>query len=124
MQRTGNDQEGFSLEFDVTSGTLLVTAWGFWSAAVAVAFGDAVVDTPMRGVRRIAFDMTRLKPMREEGQAAWSKVMSELSKIGAVAKISVTTASQLTKLQLLRIAREAAGKNMDKLEWVEPVLAR
>jgi hypothetical protein len=125
MKRNGNDQAGFSVDFDVPTRTVRVVAWGFWGPDVATAFGDAVVEAGGRPTAaHLAFDMTQLKPMRDEGQAAWRKVMAALPKLGTLTKVSVTTASQLTKLQLFRIAKDAAGKSLDKVEWIEPMLAR
>jgi hypothetical protein len=125
MKRSGNDQAGFSVDLDAPAKTVRVVAWGFWSPDVATAFGDAVVEAGGRAtVAHLDFDMTRLKPMREEGQAAWRKVMTALPKLGAITQVSVTTGSQLTKLQLLRIAKDAAGRSLDKIAWIEPALAR
>ena len=107
---SGDAQGGFSTKVDM--GTLRVKAWGFWPKAVAEQFGPAVYTachTP--GVKRVEFDMTLLKPMRDEGQEGFGRVMSALAEL-PVSGVVVTTSSHLTKLQLLRITSEKAPKNV------------
>ncbi len=103
----GDAQGGFSTRLDVS--TLYVKAWGFWDNDVAERFGPAVLDlcqaTP--GLRRLEFDMTELKPMRDEGQEGFGQIMGALADLPKLT-VLVTTSSPLTKLQLLRIARERA----------------
>ena len=123
-RRGGNDEMGFAIDTDVMTRTLTVRAWGFWSASIAVDFVNAVTEEQQRsGVRAIAFDMGDLKPMREEGQAAWTRLVARLSASVAIHKISIATRSQLTKLQLLRLARAAAGANVTKLHWIEDTMS-
>jgi hypothetical protein len=55
--------------------------------------------------------MTRLKPMRDEGQEGFGSLMAALSVLD-VSRATVVTSSPLTRLQLLRIAREKAAKDL------------
>ena len=103
----GDAQGGFSTRLDM--GTLYVKAWGFWSKDVAEQFGPAVENifraTP--GLRKLELDMADLKPMRDEGQESFGRIMSALAELPKL-EVVVTTSSPLTKLQLLRIVRERA----------------
>jgi hypothetical protein len=124
MKHVGDEQEGFTVAFDATTGTLHVVAWGFWGPRVAAEFAGAIGDASSKLARgRVAFDMTRLKPMRDEGQAAWRLVVQTLTKHAGITRVSIATSSHLTKLQLLRVAKLAAGAYIEKLEWVEQMLA-
>jgi hypothetical protein len=61
-------------------------------------------------------DVRQLKPMREEGQDGFGEFLAELGTLG-VERVSVLTASHLTKLQLLRIVKERAPA--DSVKFVE-----
>jgi hypothetical protein len=92
--------------------------WGFWSVPVALAFASAVVDAckvQPKGLT-LAIDMTRLKPMREEGQKSFALLMRSLKDVG-VARTSVVTANPLTKLQLVRLTSESAPGAT--IEWTD-----
>jgi hypothetical protein len=108
MDRIGNDDAGFSVVFDSATGAVCVQAWGFWNAEIAGAF-DATVQkvclTSPKG-SSLVMDMSRLKPMREEGQRSFGKLMAALRALGII-NTTVVTTSQLTKLQLLRLSAEA-----------------
>jgi hypothetical protein len=118
MQRIGDGEAGFSVDFDPSTAALRVDAWGFWGAEVASAFGETVLEATRKAgsVQRCVFNMTRLKPMREEGQLAWSMLVAELSRLG-VAETTVATASHLTKMQLLRLAKQSSGRM--SLQWID-----
>jgi hypothetical protein len=58
----------------------------------------------------LLLDMTDLKPLREEGQRSFGALLSCLRELG-VGRTTVTTASHLTRLQLLRLAAEHAPKD-------------
>jgi threonine/homoserine efflux transporter RhtA len=51
--------------------------------------------------------MRDLKPMREEGQKSFASLVRALPSL-AVTRATVVTSSQLTKLQLVRLAAENA----------------
>jgi hypothetical protein len=107
MQTVGSDDAGFSVQFDELAKRLRVVGWGFWDVEVAGAF-DRVVLEACRGRPpgfELSIDMRELKPMRDEGQAAFSKVVRMSEALG-VSQTTVITTSHLTKLQLLRIVRE------------------
>jgi hypothetical protein len=110
MDRFGNDDAGFSVDFDATAITIAVHGWGFWSAEIASAFDTTVRKVCSRSPKgaSLLIDMSHLKPMREEGQRAFARLMGELRALGIV-KTIVTTTSQLTKLQLIRLSAEAGA---------------
>jgi hypothetical protein len=107
MQRVGDDGAGFSVDVDVAANAIRVRAWGFWTADVAAEFRTIVSDACRNRPRgaSLAFDMTELKPMRDEGQKAFGSVLAALPRLG-ITNATVSTGSQLTKLQLLRISGE------------------
>jgi hypothetical protein len=123
MQRIGDDEAGFSVAFDPATRTMRVNAWGFWASGVASSFGKTVVDAgrDAGGVQRFVFDMTRLKPMREEGQVGWSMLVAELPRLGAT-ETMVATGSHLTKMQLLRLAKTYSGRL--PIRWVDGPIAQ
>jgi hypothetical protein len=51
-------------------------------------------------------DASSLKPMRDEGQQAFTTALSVMKTL-AFTRVSVITASHLTKLQIMRIATAA-----------------
>lgn len=112
MERIGNDAAGFTIDFDAASRAVRVRAWGFWDTDVAASF-DTVVSSACRGRGaglQLVMDMTELKPMRDEGQRAVGSLLGRLRSLG-IANATVTTASQLTKLQLLRLANERGERD-------------
>lgn len=113
MKRVGDDDSGFSVEVDVPARAVQVTGWGFWGVDVAGAFLPAVssVWQGSVGLTHLVMDMARLKPLRDEGQEAVGALFASLTALG-VRRASVSTGSHLTKLQLLRIAKEHAPKNV------------
>ncbi|HTJ81748.1 MAG TPA: hypothetical protein VL400_08475 [Polyangiaceae bacterium] len=111
MALVGDEKAGFSVDFDASAATVRVRAWGFWSPAVAAAFCPAI-ETACRDRAAgltLAMDMNELKPMREEGQASFSALVTLLPRLG-IAKATATSTNQLTKLQLLRVAAEGVKK--------------
>jgi len=112
VQRFGDDEAGFSVDVDTTARAVKIDGWGFWDPKVAAAF-DSIVIEVCRGAPRgsdVSIDMGRLKPMRDEGQSAVAHVVSTLAQL-KVGTIAFTTTSHLTKLQLMRIVRDAAPKD-------------
>jgi hypothetical protein len=117
MDRIGDDQAGFSVGYDPVRGIIEVIAWGFWTADVATAFATKVASACRErpGSTSLVLDMKELKPMREEGQRSFATLVRALPSLG-VSRASVVTTSQLTKLQLMRLATEnGAGA---QIEWV------
>jgi hypothetical protein len=112
MDRTGTDESGFGLDFDARAQTIRVEAWGFWPIDVCSAFGRALIGAcrSSAGVRRVEMETTRLKPLREEGEAAWATVLAAMP--GAGIEAIVVKCNSLTKLQLLRIASKSASKSL------------
>lgn len=111
MQTIGTPEAGFSVGLDTNGNVVRVVGWGFWDPDVASDFDRIVIEVcryvPMG--TSVVMDMSLLKPLRDEGQRAFAKTITML-KDSRITKVSVITQSQLTKLQLLRIAREAAPK--------------
>ncbi len=110
MNRIGNDEAGFSVAFDSAASTVSVRGWGFWGPDVANAFDSAVQKACLTSPKgsALVIDMSQLKPMREEGQRAFTRLMSALRGLGIVSTMIMTT-SQLTKMQLLRLSAEAGA---------------
>jgi len=104
MDRVGNDGAGFSLEYEPSPSAIRVKAWGFWGAEVAGAFGKKVGEACKNrpAGTTLYLDMTELRPMREEGQAAFTALLESLTSLG-ITSTMISTGSQLTKLQLLRL---------------------
>ena len=112
MKTIGDDQTGFSVSFDTEARAVRVRAWGFWSVDVAGAFVRTVAEVCLAGQRggTMLLDMTGLKPMRDEGQAAFGSLMAALPKLG-IARASVLSDNPLTRLQLLRLVSEHGRKH-------------
>jgi hypothetical protein len=110
MERVGTDEAGFSVTKDPL-GPIRVVGWGFWGPEIAQAFDKSVLSACRQaGATRLVLDMTDLKPMRDEGQRAFASTFTMLKMIG-ITQTSVLTSSHLTKLQLLRIAKDAGPKD-------------
>jgi len=111
MDRVGDDGAGFSLEYEPSSSSVRVRAWGFWSVEIALAFGSKVREACKNRPpgTTLQLDMTHLKPMRDEGQLAFTALIEALPGLG-IANTVIATGSQLTKLQLLRIAGDPAKR--------------
>jgi hypothetical protein len=108
--RVGSELAGFEVLADET-GAVFVRAWGFWDVEVANQFGDAVVGA-LEGkpnVPQVVMDMSELRPMREEGQDSFGRVVKTLSSRG-ISRVTVATTSQLVRLQLIRLANANAPK--------------
>lgn len=86
--------------------------WGFWNPNVADAFAATVSEVCNASPRGAALlmDMSELKPLREEGQRSFGTLIRLLRGLG-VGRTAVTTASHLTKLQLLRLVAEHGAKD-------------
>ena len=113
MTRFGNDEDGFAWSFDEGTCSMEVKAWGFWSRELALTFAKTVIDAcaSNRGTTCIVVDAVGLKPQREQGQAAFGALMAALPRLG-ILHASVRTDSPLTRLQLLRLAKEYAVTNL------------
>jgi hypothetical protein len=112
MKRIGDDEAGFSAQFDPDVGAVRVRGWGFWSSGVADVFARTVSEVCNASPRGAALflDMTGLKPLREEGQRSFSALVGSLRELG-VGRTAVATASHLTKLQLLRLTNERGAQD-------------
>jgi hypothetical protein len=111
VKRAGNDKAGFSVEFDPEVGAIRVRGWGFWDTEIADAFAPAVADVCRNNPKgtHLRMEMDGLKPLRDEGQRSFGDLLRYLRGLG-VGRTTISTASHLTKLQLLRlVAEHAAG---------------
>jgi hypothetical protein len=113
--------EGFEIELDEKARAVCVRAWGFWSSELASRFAQSVIDACRvgQGATALVMDARGLKPQRESGQEAFGLLIAALPGLGIV-RASVTTDSSLTRLQLLRITKERAVKNL--VEFTHVVL--
>lgn len=111
----GDETAGFSTK---RSGPqqLRVTGWGFWGPEVARRFEQAVVVAYRQCSlpATLVLDMSELKPMRDEGQRAFAAALRQVMLLGVQAT-TVITSSHLTKLQLMRIAKEVNA--LDKVQF-------
>jgi hypothetical protein len=113
----GDDAAGYSVS-SPGFGSVEVVGWGFWSAELASAFAERVLEvcrSQSRGLR-LTIDMTRLKPMREEGQVSFGQVLRSASGLG-ISQLSIVTSNALTKLQLVRLSTEAGVG--DAVTWLD-----
>jgi hypothetical protein len=116
MDRVGDEHAGFSFGYDTAQDIFEVIAWGFWNADMAIAFGVKIPAALRQriGSKRLALDMSGLKPMREEGQQSCANLFRALSELG-VTSTTVVTTSHLTKLQLVRLATESGAV---EVQWL------
>jgi hypothetical protein len=111
MVKGGTKEAGFSVGDD--HGSVRITGWGFWPAEVARSFDTAVIGACRKSPRGtpIVIDASQLKPLREEGQWAFTTMFAMLRSLG-MGHTSIITRSHLTKLQLLRIAKESGSSGI------------
>src|SRR5262252_1807029 len=107
MKRFGDEKAGFSAAYEAMAGVIRVRAWGFWSAEVSAAFEPAVTEVCKSSPKGLPLqlEMAALKPLREEGQRSFGALIRALPGLGT-GRVTISTASQLTKLQLLRLVAE------------------
>jgi hypothetical protein len=112
MQTFGSETEGFAVGLSDGARAIHVRVWGFWSAELATRFVSAVVaECSNHRIPLMTIDATELRPQRDAGQDALGALMSALPALG-VTRARVTTASPLTRLQILRISKERAVKDL------------
>lgn len=104
MTRDGDEVTGFSIALDRSE--VRVRAWGFWSAELAARFTRALEEETLGALRvdSLRVDVRELKPMRDEGQRAWTEGLTFLMSRG-VRTVQMSEPSPLTKLQFLRLCR-------------------
>jgi hypothetical protein len=102
----GTAAEGFDVSAGDGAQEVHIKAWGFWSSEVAARFSGVVIGVCASAlVPLVRIDATELKPMRDAGQEAFGTLLAALP-LYRVKRVVVTTGGALTKLQLLRIAKE------------------
>lgn len=115
MPQFGDEKEGFSIESG--PGEVLIKAWGFWSAELSLRFAPAVsaalTESP-RGAP-IVLDVAELRPLREEGQEAFGALLSHTLAVGT-REVMIRSASALTRLQMMRLAKAAGSAGRIKVE--------
>lgn len=116
MQRVGDESAGFTVEVNEPH-RVHVRAWGFWSIEVASAFEPTVAEACRAGGKgaTLVLDMSEVKPMREEGQQAVSRLVRALPTLG-ITRASILTTNPLTKLQLVRLVTES--RTSATIDWV------
>jgi hypothetical protein len=124
MRRYAGDGEaGFSVEHDHPRNTIRVAAWGFWRPDVANVFVSTVTNDWLATAEvRVLIDATRLVPQREEGQAAWGDLMAAL-RVPTVQTVAVVVSSTITKMQLLRLAKDRGVQSWVYFPTVQEALA-
>jgi hypothetical protein len=112
MQSFGDSESGFSVEHDASARIVCVRAWGFWRREVAASFAQAVVAECSALLQPVALliEVTHLLPQRDEGQAAFGELMQSARALG-LAAVAVVVSSTITKMQLLRIAKEGGARD-------------
>jgi hypothetical protein len=120
MQRLGNQDDGFEVELNKETHAIRVKAWGFWNAELASKFFPAVVQACQSRVGPLSLfmDARGLKPQREPGQEALGTLLAALPGLGVTGG-NVVTDSSLTRLQLLRLAKERTPKSLVQFTLVE-----
>src|SRR4029079_2509697 len=120
MKRVGDDSAGFSAEFDGDLTRVRVRGWGFWNVQVSETFAPTIAQVCGASPKGSALlmDLTTLKPLREEGQRSFAALLQLLRTLG-VGRVTVSTASHLTKLQLLRLVNEHATKGSVEFTTLE-----
>lgn len=104
MARGGDEEAGFSVEN--VQDELRVRAWGFWSVELAALF-ERTCALEARGggaINLVWLDVASLKPMRDEGQKAWSTFFGLIRSMGAQS-VKMIDPPPITKLQILRLCR-------------------
>lgn len=111
----GDQKEGFDV--DSRQGSVVVTARGFWSADLAAQLVPAVLpQVRAQGhPTSLVFELAELRPLRDEGQIAFKELILSSLKSG-VHEVVIRTPSALTKLQMLRIAREIGESGRLRVE--------
>jgi hypothetical protein len=112
MQTFGTEAEGFAVGPSEGAQAIHVRVWGFWSAELASRFVSAVgAECSRLRLTLMTMDATQLKPQREAGQEALGALMGALPALG-ITRVRVITTSPLTRLQILRISKERAIKDL------------
>jgi hypothetical protein len=110
-EKVGDDKAGFSV--DLMDGVILVRGWGFWDKELAESFDVTLVGfcrrNPHHGVIKAGFD--HLKPLREEGQTSFVKLMQALPDL-KITRVDISVGSHLTKLQLMRLVAESGQQGL------------
>lgn len=109
-QRFGNNESGFSLGYDEANRVLKLHTWGFWDATLALTFERASTEACRANKpATLVVDVGQLKPQREEGQLAFTRLMGAAAGVGVARLLAVVGNNVLTKMQLMRLARQAGG---------------
>lgn len=115
MSTHGDSDQGFTIESGGEG--VSVMTWGFWSVDFVPQFLPAVLaalerwaaEQKGRGVT-LVIDLKQLRPLRDEGQAAFRTLMTRVLADG-VTSLELKGASALTKLQMLRLIRELGAQD-------------
>lgn len=124
MPTHGGEKAGFSVEYDPGRHAIQLEGWGFWPNEVAAELDRAVVATCRLAVGSfdVVVDATRLVPQREDGQAALARMFLSLRAF-TVRHVAIVAPSMLTRMQFIRLAKEAQVRSAHYLASVEEVEA-
>ena len=111
MQQFGDDDSGFTVTVD--NQVVRLIGWGFWEPVLAARLTPAVVEACRKAgrVTELDFDGARLRPQGDGGQEAIATLLGKTRQLG-IAAIVIGVSSALTKMQLMRIVKEAGVKDI------------
>jgi hypothetical protein len=111
-QTFGTVEEGFELGIGDDAQALHIRMWGFWTLETASRFSGVVIGACASArVSTVTIDAAELKPLRDVGQDAFGGMLAALPAY-KVQRVLLTAAGPLTRLQLLRIAKERSQGNL------------
>jgi hypothetical protein len=115
-QTFGTGDEGFELRPSGEAQTMHIRMWGFWSTETANLFSSAVIGAcASERVSTLTIDAEALKPLRDVGQVAFGSMLAAVAAY-KVKRVQVAAAGPLTRLQLLRIAKERLNDKLIQFE--------
>jgi hypothetical protein len=105
LPQYGDENQWFSVE--TADDAVVVNAGGFWSVELSAELGPAVMMALRARGRRtsLIFELADLRTLRDEAQAAFKSLVIHALAHGAP-QVVFRASSALTKLQMLRMARE------------------
>jgi hypothetical protein len=111
VQQFGDAETGFGIA--VENSVLMLSGWGFWGSDLAARLTPAVLDACRKAGRTISavIDGTRLRPQGDAGQEALQDMLGKLRQLG-VTGATITVSSALTRMQLMRIVKDAGVKEL------------
>jgi hypothetical protein len=108
MTSFGSERGGFSVQYDTHARCVRLDTWGFWPSDVATLLPSAVLDVCATATKpwSLVWDASRLVPQREDGQRAVGLLLRSVG-LMRPARLLVIVPSMMTKMQLMRLTKEA-----------------